>query len=153
MKIKKLSAWILAGALTCTAPAVVSADTATDAAVDQAVDLLKESGIGDLLSDPDKVVDIIISAMDSVGQADVTDEEISSAIDTAAQAAGFTLSDSEKSTLVSLYNKFKNMDLDEEQLREQVHKVYDKLESLGDTKEDVKSIFGKLVDMVKDILN
>lgn len=96
MKIKKLSAWILAGALTCTAPAVVSADTATDAAVDQAVDLLKESGIGDLLSDPDKVVDIIISAMDSVGQADVTDEEISSAIDTAAQAAGFTLSDSEK---------------------------------------------------------
>ena len=36
------------------------------------------------LSDPDKVVDIIISAMDSVGQADVTDEEISSAIDTAA---------------------------------------------------------------------
>ena len=86
----------LQGALTCTAPAVVSADTATDAAVDQAVDLLKESGIGDLLSDPDKVVDIIISAMDSVGQADVTDEEISSAIDTAAQAAGFTLSDSEK---------------------------------------------------------
>ena len=43
------------------------------------------------------------------------------------------------------------MDLDEEQLREQVHKVYDKLESLGVTKEDVKSIFGKLVDMVKDI--
>ncbi len=153
MKIKKLSAWILAGALTCTAPAVVSADTATDAAVDQAVDLLKESGIGDLLSDPDKVVDIIISAMDSVGQADVTDEEISSAIDTAAQAAGFTLSDSEKSTLVSLYNKFKNMDLDEEQLREQVLKVYVKLESLGVTIEDVNSIFGKLVDMVKDILN
>ena len=153
MKIKKLSAWILAGALTCTAPAVVSADTATDAAVDQAVDLLKESGIGDLLSDPDKVVDIIISAMDSDGQPDVTDEEISSAIDTAAQAAGFTLSDSEKSTLVSLYNKFKNMDLDEEQLREQVHKVYDKLESLGVTKEDVKSFLGKLVDMVKDILN
>ena len=122
MKIKKLSAWILAGALTCTAPAVVSADTATDAAVDQAVDLLKESGIGDLLSDPDKVVDIIISAMDSVGQADVTDEEISSAIDTAAQAAGFTLSDSEKSTLVSLYNKFKNMDLDEEQLSERCNR-------------------------------
>ena len=58
-----------------------------------------------------------------------------------------------KGTLVSLYNKFKNMDFDEEQLREQVHKVYDKLESLGVTKEDVKSIFGKLVDMVKDILN
>lgn len=153
MKIKKLSAWILAGALTCTAPAVVSADATTDAMVDQAVELLKESGVGDLLSDPDKVVDIIVSAMDSIGQADVSDEEISSAIDTAAQAAGFTLSDSEKNTLVSLYNKFKNMDLDEEQLREQVHKVYDKLESLGVTKEDVKSIFGKLVDMVKDILN
>lgn len=157
MKIKKLSVWILAGALTCTAPAAVSADATTDATtdamVDQAVELLQESGVGDLLSDPDRVVDIIVSAMDSIGQADVSDEEISSAIDTAAQAAGFTLSDSEKSTLVSLYNKFKNMELDEDQLREQVHKVYDKLESIGVTKEDVKSVFGKLVDMVKDILN
>lgn len=153
MKIKKFSALILAGMLTCTTPAVVYADQATDAAVDQAVELLEQSGVGDFLSDPDNVVDVIVSVKDSIGQADVSDEELSSAIDTAAQAAGFTLSDSERSTLVSLYNKFKNIDINEEELRTQVNKVYDKLESLGITKEDVKGIFGKLIDLVKSILN
>ena len=45
------------------------------------------------------------------------------------------------------------MDLDENELRSQVNKVYDKLESLGITKEDVKGILGKLVELVKEFLN
>ena len=145
MKINKLSAFILAGALTCTAPAMVYADQTTDAAVDQAVD--------DLLSDPDKVVDLIISAKETLGTVNVTDDQISSALDVAAGELGVTLSDSDKSTLIQLYNKFKNMDLDENELRSQVNKVYDKLESLGITKEDVKGILGKLVELVKGFLN
>ena len=145
MKINKLSAFILAGALTCTAPAMVS--------VDQAVELLEQSGVDDLLSDPDKVVDLIISAQETLGTVNVTDDQISSALDVAAGELGVTLSDSDKSTLIQLYNKFKNMDLDENELRSQVNKVYDKLESLGITKEDVKGILGKLVDLVKEFLN
>ena len=153
MKINKLSALILAGALTCTTPAMVYADQTTDAAVDQAVELLEQNGVDDLLSDPDKVVDLIISAKDTLGSVDVTDDQISSALDVAAEGLGITLSDSEKSTLVQMYNKFKNMDLDESELRSQVNKVYDKLESLGITKEDVKGILGKLIDLVKGFLN
>ena len=151
MKINKLSAFILAGALTCTAPAMVYADQTTDAAVDQAVELLEQSGVDDLLSDPDKVVDI--AAKETLGTVNVTDDQISSALDVAAGELGVTLSDSDKSTLIQLYNKFKNMDLDENELRSQVNKVYDKLESLGITKEDVKGILGKLVDLVKEFLN
>ncbi len=153
MKINKLSALILAGALTVTTPAMVYADQSTDDAVDQAVEMLEQSGVDDLLSDPDKVVDLIISAQETLGTVDVTDDQISSALDAAASSLGITLSDSEKSTLVKLYNKFKNMDLDEDELRSQVNKVYDKLESLGITKEDVKGILGKLIDVVKGILN
>lgn len=153
MRIKKLSALILAGALACTTPAMVYAQDSTDAAVDQAVDMLQESGVDDLLSDPDKVVDIIVDAKEAIGSADVSDEEISSAIKTAGETVGVTLSDSETSTLVGLYNKFKNMNLDEDQLREQVNKVYDKLQELGITKEDVKGILGKVLDLVKSILN
>ena len=153
MKIKKLRAFILAGALKCTAPAMVYADQTTDAAVDQAVELLEQSGVDDLLSDPDKVVDLIISAKETLGTVNVTDDQISSALDVAAGELGVTLSDSDKSTLIQLYNKFKNMDLDENELRSQVNKVYDKLESLGITKEDVKGILGKLVDLVKEFLN
>ena len=151
MGINKLTAIVLAGAISCTAPAMVYADD-TSAAVDQAVEMLQESGVDELLSDPDKVVDIIVAAKEAVGQTDVSDDTISSAIDVAASSLGVTLSDSDKSTLVSLYNKFKNMDLDEEQLRSQINQVYDKLESLGITKEDVKGVFGKLVSLVKDIL-
>ena len=151
MRINKLTAIVLAGAISCTAPAMVYADD-TSAAVDQAVEMLQESGVDELLSDPDKVVYIIVAAKEAVGQTDVSDDTISSAIDVAASSLGVTLSDSDKSTLISLYNKFKNMDLDEEQLRSQINQVYDKLESLGITKEDVKGVFGKLVSLVKDIL-
>ena len=151
MRINKLTAIVLAGAISCTAPAMVYADD-TSAAVDQAVEMLQESGVDELLSDPDKVVESIVAAKEAVGQTDVSDDTISSAIDVAASSLGVTLSDSDKSTLVSLYNKFKNMDLDEEQLRSQINQVYDKLESLGITKEDVKGVFGKLVSLVKDIL-
>ena len=152
MKINKLSAFILAGALTCTRPAMVYADTTSDA-VDQAVSVLENSGVDDLLSDPDKVVDIIVAAKDAIGQVDVSDEEISSAIDVAASGLGISLTDSEKSTLVQLYNKFKNMNLDENELRTQITKVYDKLESLGITKDDVKGVIGKLIDIAKSLLN
>ena len=152
MKINKLSALILAGALTCTTPAMVYADTTSDA-VDQAVAVLEENGVDDLLSDPDKVVDIIVATKEAIGQADVSDEDISSAIDVAASGLGVSLTDSEKSTLVQLYNKFKNMDIDETELRSQITKVYDKLESLGITKDDVKGIIGKLIDIAKSILN
>lgn len=152
MKINKLSAFILAGALTCTTPAMVYADTASDA-VDQAVSVLENSGVDDLLSDPDKVVDIIVAAKDAIGQIDVSDEEISNAIDVAASGLGISLTDSEKSTLVQLYNKFKNMNLDENELRAQITKVYDELESLGITKDDVKGVIGKLIDIAKSLLN
>ena len=152
MKINKLSAIILAGALTCTTPAMVYAYTTSDA-VDQAVSVLENSGVDDLLSDPDKVVDIIVAAKDAIGQIDVSDEEISNAIDVAASGLGISLTDSEKSILVQLYNKFKNMNLDENELRAQITKVYDKLESLGITKDDVKGVIGKLIDIAKSLLN
>ena len=112
MKINKLSAWILAGALTCTTPAMVYADQTTDEIVDQAAELLEQSGVDDLLADPDKVVDIIVSAKETLGTVDVTDEQISSALDAAAGELGVTLSDSDKTTLIKLYNKFKDMDLE-----------------------------------------
>ena len=121
--------------------------------VDQAVEILQDNGVDELLSDPDKVVDLIVQAKEILGQVDVTNDEIGSALDVAAESAGITLSDSEKQTLIQLYDKFKNTDLDEDQLRSQVNKVYSKLDELGITKEDVKGIIGKLVDFARNILN
>ena len=154
MKInKKFSALVLAATLACTTPVMVYAQDSSSEMVDQAVEILKDNGVDDLLSNPDKVVDLIMQTKEILGQIDVTDEEIGSALDVAAESAGVTLTDSDKATLIQLYNKFKNTDLDEEQLRSQVNKVYNKLEELGITKEDVKGILGKLVDLARSILN
>mgnify|MGYP003099154915 CR=1 FL=1 len=153
MKInKKFSALVLAATLACTTPVMVYAQDSSSEMVDQAVEILKDNGVDDLLSNPDKVVDLIMTK-EILGQVDVTDEEIGSALDVAAESVGVTLTDSDKTTLIQLYNKFKNTDLDEEQLRSQVNKVYNKLEELGITKEDVKGILGKLVDLARSILN
>ena len=154
MKInKKFSALVLAATLACTTPVMVYAQDSSSEMVDQAVEILKDNGVDDLLSNPDKVVDLIMQTKEILGQVDVTDEEIGSALDVAAESVGGTLTDSDKTTLIQLYNKFKNTDLDEEQLRSQVNKVYNKLEELGITKEDVKGILGKLVDLARSILN
>ena len=45
------------------------------------------------------------------------------------------------------------MNLDENELRAQITKVYDELESLGITKDDVKGVIGKLIDIAKSLLN
>ena len=45
------------------------------------------------------------------------------------------------------------MNLDENELRTQITKVYDKLESRGITKDDVKGVIGKLIDITKSLLN
>ena len=58
MRINKLSCYLfLQELLPVLTPAMVYADTTSDA-VDQAVAVLEDSGVDDLLSDPDKVVDI-----------------------------------------------------------------------------------------------
>lgn len=72
MKInKKISALVLAGVLACTTPAMVYAQDSSDV-VDQAVEILQDNGVDELLSDPDKVVDLIVQAKEILGQVDVT---------------------------------------------------------------------------------
>ena len=63
MKInKKFSALVLAGALACTTPAMVYAEySSSDAWLTRQYEILEDSGVDDLLSDPDKVVDIIVA--------------------------------------------------------------------------------------------
>lgn len=146
MKVNKIGALMLAGVLTCTAPAAVYAgDTVEEVITDTVVD--------SLLSDPDKVADIVIYVKNLVDQQDFSDEELSDIIDQAAEHFELELSDSEKNSILKLVKKFKDMDIDETQLRESIQSVYDKMESLGIDKEDVKGILGKVIDFAKTFLD
>lgn len=148
-KINKFAAIFLAGVMTCTAPAVVMASSTED----QIVEMIQESGVEEMISDPAQVTDIIMYVKGLIDQQQITEDQISTGIDMAAEQFGIALSDGEKDTLSGIAKKMIDMDIDEEQLESTLTNVYDTLESLGIGKEEVKSILQKVIELAKGILN
>lgn len=146
MRVNKLGALVLAGILTCTAPAAVSAQENTTE------EILMDAAVDSLLSDPDKAADIIIFVKDMIDRQDLSDDEMKNIIDEAADQFDVNITDSDKDTILKLVKKFKDMDIDEEQLREDIKSVYEKLDNLGIEKDDVKGFLGKIIDFAKSIL-
>jgi len=70
-------------------------------------------------------------------------------IDEAADYFQISLTDSEKDNLVDLARKVKDADLDEDALRSDVKAVFDKLDSVGVEKDDVKGFLKKILNVVK----
>ena len=150
MKIKKIGALIMAGVLMCTAPA--ASVMASDAA-DTVQEIITDNEIDSLASDPDAVVDIIMYAKDQIAQQDISDAQIREIIQAGENTAGVSLTEEEENKLITIVKKVKDTNIDEEQLRSTVTKVYDKLQEMGIGKEEVKGILHKLVDFAKSLLN
>ena len=150
MKIKKFGALIMAGVLMCTAPAasVMAADAA-----DTVQEIITDNEIDSLASDPDAVVDIIMYAKDQIAQQDISDDQIREIIQAGENTVGVNLTEEEENKLITIVKKVKDTNIDEEQLRSTVTKVYDKLQEMGIGKEEVKGILHKLVDFAKSLLN
>lgn len=148
MNIKKLTAVLLAGSLTCMAPAAVYASDTSETISE---DVLMENEIDSLLSDPDKAVDVILYVKDLIDQQDISDEEILSFIDQASEHFGISFSDDEKNSLLNIIKAVKDMEINEEELRSTVTKVYDKMEELGIGKEEVKGFLEKAVDFIQSL--
>ena len=150
MKIKKFGALIMAGVLMCTAPA--ASVMASDAA-DTVQEIITDNEIDSLASDPDAVVDIIMYAKDQIAQQDISYDQIREIIQAGENTAGVSLTEEEENKLITIVKKVKDTNIDEEQLRSTVTKVYDKLQEMGIGKEEVKGILHKLVDFAKSLLN
>ena len=150
MKIKKIGALIMAGVLMCTAPA--ASVMASDAA-DTVQEIITDNEIDSLASDPDAVVDIIMYAKDQIAQQDISDDQIREIIQAGENTAGVNLTEEEENKLITIVKKVKDTNIDEEQMRSTVTKVYDKLQEMGIGKEEVKGILHKLVDFAKSLLN
>lgn len=146
-KIKKLAAVLMAAAVLCTAPVTVMASS--ESQTEQVI----MDNVDNLLSDPDKVADIIVYVKDLVDQQQITSDQLSSGVDMASEALGISLTDTEKESLVNVAQKVLDMNLDAEQLRSQIETVYDKMEEMGIGKEEVKGIIQKVIDFAKSILN
>lgn len=151
MKINKLAAVIIAGVITCTAPAgVYAADINAESIAEE---IVENDKVNELATDPDKVADIIISVKNMIDSQNITDDQISSGVDMAAEQLGVSLSESEKKAIVTLASKFVNMNISDEEIRNGVNDVYNTLESLGIGKEEVKGILKKAINVVKNLMN
>ncbi|MEI3412593.1 MAG: DUF1002 domain-containing protein [Blautia sp.] len=104
------------------------------------VESLLDSGIDFLASDPQKAIDIILYAKDLVDQQNITDDEVRSAINQAADHFGVSLSDSNVESLVSVVRGVLDAQIDEDTLRNDVTSVYNKLKDMGVTKDDAKGL-------------
>ena len=138
MNIKKLTAVLLAGSLTCMAPAAVYASDTSETISE---DVLMENEIDSLLSDPERRWKSFFCSF----------EEILSFIDQASEHFGISFSDDEKNSLLNIIKAVKDMEINEEELRSTVTKVYDKMEELGIGKEEVKGFLEKAVDFIQSL--
>ena len=150
MRIKKFAALVLAGAIMCTTPSIPEMSYDASAKVQE---IITDNAIDSLASDPDAVVEIIMNVKDAMAQQDISDEQIKSLIQTAESTVGVSLTDEEENKVVKIVKQVKDSNIDEEQLRSTVTKVYDKLEEMGIGKEEVKGILHKLVDFAKSLFN
>ena len=147
IKMKKSAALILAGVLACSMPMPVMASSDTEV-----VESLLDSGIDFLASDPEKAVDIIMYAKDLVDQQNITDDQVRSAINQAADHFDVELSEAEVDSLVSVVRKVLDAQINEDALRNDVDSVCNKLKDMGVTKDDAKSLISKLIDFAKGLL-
>ncbi len=147
-KIKKLTATIVSAAVLFSAPVT---SMATDTAGSQAEEIIMEN-VDNLLSDPGQVADIIVYVKELIDQRQITGDQIESGVDMASEVLGISITDSEKEAIVNVAQKVLAVDVDAETLRTQIESVYDKMESLGIGKEEVKGILRKVIDFAKSIL-
>lgn len=75
MRIKKAGILIIAAAITCTTPAVPAMAADTSESVQE---IISDNEIDSLVSDPDKVVDIIMYVKNEAAKQDISDDQISS---------------------------------------------------------------------------
>lgn len=143
--IKKLTGIMMAGALAFSVPVPAMASGFDTSSLEALID----SGVDAVFSDPDQTVDIIMYVKDKIGQQDVTDDQIRTVINEAADAFQISLTDSEKDNLVDLARKVKDANIDEDELRSDVNAVFDKMDALGVEKNDVKGFLKKILNLVK----
>ena len=143
--VKKLTGIMMAGALAFSVPVPAIASGFDTSSLEALID----SGVDAVFSDPDQTVDIIMYVKDKIGQQDVTDDQIRTVINEAADAFQISLTDSEKDNLVDLARKVKDANIDEDELRSDVNAVFDKMDALGVEKNDVKGFLKKILNLVK----
>ena len=81
------------------------------------------------------------------------EEDISKLIDEGANQLGISITEDEKSAIISLMQKISELDLDIDSMKEQAKDLFNKLEDMGIDKEQAKGFFQKIIDAIQSFFN
>ncbi len=143
---------------------VMTGDEIDEDVIDGAVNEIVVTGaIEDSTGDTDEVEGMVAYLKEQLADSeDLTDEEIESAIQDAAEEFEVTLTEDEISQLKDLLKKLQGLDLDWDNLAKQAQSVYDKLKSMGfdlssiDTEEvaeKASGFFAKIIEFLKGLFS
>lgn len=129
-----------------------------EASADIAVEELVTTGeVGDAIGSNDTAAELIALLKQQVVQMDMSEEELSQAVDEACQAMQITIDADLKQKVVDLLVKIQHTDIDIDTLAQQAGQLYNKIsgtmEKLNITGEQAFNFFEKLVKWVMDFLN
>ena len=74
-------------------------------------EIISDNEIDSLVSDPDKVVDIIMYVKNEAAKQDISDDQIRSLIQTAESTAGVSLSEEEENRIIKIVKQIKDSDI------------------------------------------
>lgn len=143
---------------------VMTGDEIDEDVIDGAVNEIVVTGaIEDSTGDTDEVEGMVAYLKEQLADSeDLTDEEIESAIQDAAEEFEVTLTEDEILQLKDLLKKLQGLDLDWDNLAKQAQSIYDKLKSMGfdlssiDTEEvaeKASGFFAKIIEFLKGLFS
>ncbi|MCD8146374.1 MAG: DUF1002 domain-containing protein [Clostridiales bacterium] len=130
----------------------------SEASADAAVDELVTTGeLGDAIGSNDTAAELIALLKQQMLEQDLSEDELSDAIDNACEEMGVTIEDELKQKIIDLLMKLKETDIDVDALAQQAGQLYDKIsdtmDSLGITRESALNFFQKALQFVQNLLS
>lgn len=127
-------------------------DTATN-------ELIVTGSLAETLKDSDKAEELVAYIKDQIGNRSFeSEDDIMDFVDECADKFEIKLSEEDRTKIQELIKKFENMDLDMDQIKEQVSKIYDKVKdlNLGSVVEKtggfLADLFGGLSNWINSLL-
>ncbi|MCD7821888.1 MAG: DUF1002 domain-containing protein [Clostridiales bacterium] len=129
----------------------------SEASADAAVDELVTTGeLGDAIGSNDTAAELIALLKQQLLEQDLTEEELSEAIDNACEEMDVTIDDDLKQQIIDLLLKLKETDIDVDALSKQASNLYSKIsetmDSMGITRESALNFFQKALQFVQNLL-
>ncbi|AEH47356.1 DUF1002 domain-containing protein [Parageobacillus thermoglucosidasius] len=115
-------------------------------------EMVKTAKLGESIG-PDKAVALLAKIKEEIANnPPQTDEDLRALIEKVAKDLGITLTEEEINSLISLFNKMKNANIDWNQVNDQLNKAKDKLSAFLQSEEG-KTFIQNIVDILKEIWN